>query len=269
MPGCTFCGGPVRRLFDLPHTSVWECLVEHCRLRFASPQLASGVVNQAYRELYYPGNQGTPTYESTPPTVLRQALLQLRRQVGDLTGWSLLDYGCGRGVLCGIARELGLKATGIEADPIAREEVLGTGSLDVFEGLESLSAKHPHRLFDLVVMWEVIEHLREPWVDLKRLVRFMRPGGVLLISTPNSNCLKARLLGPRWDNFRNPTHLFYFTATSLHRTLAGVGLMEITEWRARISYPGHGRMRSAIHRALVAFGAHGALLFRARKSAVP
>ena len=199
--------------------------------------------------------------------ILHQIFQHAAKQLGNLAGWQMLDYGCGTGSLCRVAREHGLRPTGIEADPNARQEVLRGGSFVVYESLESLLRAEPEVCFDLIVLWNVIEHLRRPWLDLERLRGLLEPGGWLLISTPNATCLKARLLGPRWDNHANPTHFYYFTRQSLRSLLRRSGFSKIAKWQPHIAYPHHGALRRALQRALVACKLQGGLLVVASPSA--
>jgi SAM-dependent methyltransferase len=113
-------------------------------------------------------------------------------------------------------------------------------------------------------MWDVIEHLREPWNELAQLSALLRPGGQLLLSTPNAGSLRARLQGNRWENIVNPTHFYYFTQRSLRLALERAGISEMMEWRFPIPYPGHSRIRRLLHRALLTLHLQGQFLVLAR-----
>src|SRR5213075_1269235 len=88
----------------------------------------------------------------------------------------------------------------------------------LFAQLPDLQRAHPNCQFDLICLWYSIEHLRGPWTDLSALRSFLKPGGRLLITTPNAESLRARVLGRRWESYVNPTHFYYFTRTSLGRS---------------------------------------------------
>src|SRR5262249_13182917 len=61
---CPLCHQPRRLVFELPHTTVWQCTAPDCGLRFADPQLSDGELARAYRELYYPtGEQQEITFK--------------------------------------------------------------------------------------------------------------------------------------------------------------------------------------------------------------
>jgi SAM-dependent methyltransferase len=230
-------------------------------LLFADPQLDDRSLADAYTSHYYPPNENGAVYESTPEAILRQTFSKRVAALGSLSGKSLLDFGCGVGGLCRVAGEYGIQATGIEPDAIAREKVCKSGSLKAYPSLGSLRETHPEAKFDIVTMWDVIEHLREPWKDLRDLSDLLQPDGWLLLSTPNAVCLRARVERERWNNMVNPTHFYYFTRQSLGAVLGRAGFSQVGELRFPIRYPRHTTVRRIVHRALVTCRLQGQLVF--------
>jgi 2-polyprenyl-3-methyl-5-hydroxy-6-metoxy-1,4-benzoquinol methylase len=221
---------------------------------------------RAYTASYYPSQNrnGSASFEGTPLFILNQLFAQVERRSGRLAGKRLLDYGCGIGTLCGVARSYGMPAYGIEADLNARAIAAGEGSICVFSDIEDLLSKDPAAKFDVVILWQVIEHLRQPWQDLRALRALMKNGAWLVLSTPNARCLKARLEGARWINYQNPTHFYYFTRRSLRRTIEKAGFGSIATENFNFRYPSHSALRRASQRAIVPLGLGGELLFTAR-----
>lgn len=261
---CPLCSSPSALHIQLPHTEVRRCLSRKCHLEFAFPQLDSRQLGTAYSQLYYPGSDGSEAhYENTPEEVLLQVFDKLSSQFGSLKGKRLLDFGCGVGRLCMVARQFGIETTGIEANANAREIARQTGTLNVYAELGELRAGSEIKQFDMIVMWEVIEHLREPWKDLHDMREFLKPNGRIVISTPNANSLKARLFRNRWDNYVNPTHFYYFFPTSLSLALRKASYHEISQLYFAIEYPHHSLFRSIVHRALLRSSLDGELLFTA------
>jgi len=262
---CPFCGQSAQRRFGLRHAMVFECSKTNCRLRFAHPQLKKAQLEAAYRKFYYPEqDNGQPvSYESTPKEILQQFFARAAAEFGGLAGRRILDFGCGIGTLCHIARDLAMRPTGIEPDCCARSKARESGLFAVYPSLVDLLATEPDARFDFIVLWEVIEHLREPWRDLELLAGVLRPGGWLLGSTPNAASLRARLLRSHWENCINPTHFYYFTQTSMNAALRRARFHRPSLWSFPIEYPGHGLVRRALNRFLVATRSNGQLFFAA------
>jgi SAM-dependent methyltransferase len=262
---CTLCLSPATFQLPLPHAGVWRCANPLCHLEFAFPQLEEFQLRAAYTQLYYPVGNGDHAvqYENTPDFILRQVFEKVDFAFGPLAGKQILDYGCGTGALCRLALEYGARPTGIEADAVARQTLTKESRFEAFENIDSLLRTRGDVRFDFIFLWEVIEHLRKPWRELSRLRKILSTHGRIIISTPNSDGLKARFLKRRWQNYANPTHLYYFAPRSLRRVLEAAGFSDIVQLRLAIRYPHHSPPRSAAHRTLVALGLDGELLYSA------
>jgi 2-polyprenyl-3-methyl-5-hydroxy-6-metoxy-1,4-benzoquinol methylase len=77
---------------------------------------------------------------------------------------------------------------------------------------------------DVVVMLDVIEHLEHPKATLWRCAEFLRPGGAVVLTTPDFASALARISGKRWRNMTPPQHLWYFTPDSLAKMAEAAGL---------------------------------------------
>ena len=77
------------------------------------------------------------------------------------------------------------------------------------------AANDPDPRFDLITLWTVIEHLRNPWSELARLHRFLRPGGWLLMSTMDIRRLRARAEGRKWGNYEIPRMTSFISTGNL------------------------------------------------------
>lgn len=76
---------------------------------------------------------------------------------------------------------------------------------------------------DAALFLDVIEHLESPVTALGELRRIVRPGGMLVVTTPNAGSPLRPLLGPRWHGLEDETHLYFFTAFSLTHLLSKAG----------------------------------------------
>lgn len=91
--------------------------------------------------------------------------------------------------------------------------------------------------FDVVTLWDTIEHLDRPDIALAHIRRLLRPNGVLVFSTGDYASLLRRLTGKRWRLFADPTHNFFFDEGTLRLMLtrAGFDVARVTRRGKRVS----------------------------------
>ncbi len=124
----------------------------------------------------------------------------------------MLDIGCGPGVLLDEARARGWKTFGVEPSRWGAEQARAKG-LEVHHGtLEEAGLQEA--TYDVVVAADVIEHVDDPFDFAKRINALLRPGGVVLIATPNVESLIARTLR-RWWWSVIPNHYWLFSKRTL------------------------------------------------------
>jgi SAM-dependent methyltransferase len=119
----------------------------------------------------------------------------------DRQGWRVLGVDISPSAVARVRRELGL--------PV----VLGT-------------LPHPRlkaASFDLVSMWQSLEHVHDPRTVLEEAYRLLVPGGQLLIAAPNIDGLPFSWFGPAWNGLDLPRHLVHFTPATLHRMVERAG----------------------------------------------
>jgi SAM-dependent methyltransferase len=134
---------------------------------------------------------------------------------------AILDVGCATGALLAGFRDDGWSATGVEANAAEAEWGRKRHGLEILAGtLES--AAFPEASFDVIHASHLIEHLNEPLAFLELARSLLRPGGVLVITTPNSSGFQARLLGRRWRSAIND-HLYLFSRGGLRELLSLAG----------------------------------------------
>jgi SAM-dependent methyltransferase len=139
----------------------------------------------------------------------------------------LLDVGCGAGVLLDAMRRRGWEVRGVDLTPAAVRIARQRYGLDVVEGtLEE--AGFPSGHFDAVTLWNVIEHVPDPPATIREAARVLRPGGLLVMATPNVDALDARLFGPRWALWEAPRHFNLFSPASLGLLLRASGFGGVT-----------------------------------------
>jgi len=125
---------------------------------------------------------------------------------------NILDVGCGIGHFLNVASLNGWNAYGTEiseqASCIARQK-----NKNIYCD-ELRNVKFQNGYFDVITMFEVLEHAEDPSALLEECQRVLRAGGILYITTPNYQSLDRFLTGKRWKIY-NPEHLSYFGIKSL------------------------------------------------------
>jgi SAM-dependent methyltransferase len=230
------------------HLSGHETLVEcaECGLVYVNPRLVSmpGLVPYSAEQ--------EATYFAATRDIRMRAYTEAWRQVSHWLGQtpgSLLDIGCGDGVLLETARDTGARVVGTEVSDLLIAQVRQRLGAEVVWAPEA--APLAEASFDVVTLFNVIEHLHSPRQMLAAVVRWVRPGGVVLIHVPNFGGWPARWAGARWHQIEPFAHYYYFTAQSLGRLLRMVGLTPM----GRFNLPAAG-WRGRLQRWTARFGLH-------------
>ena len=135
----------------------------------------------------------------------------------------LLDVGCGSGTLLQRMRSLGWQVRGVEPDQRAAAIARDHHSLQVHCGtLLSYAARDGE--FDAITLNHVIEHVPDPVEFIRECSRILRPGGWLVVVTPNVLSLGRRVFGRYWRGLEVPRHLSLFAPKSLTQLLRGTSL---------------------------------------------
>ncbi len=140
--------------------------------------------------------------------------------LAGLPAGRVLEIGCGSGSLLRRLHDLGWETEGQDVDPNAAS----VGSDDIIVHLGELNALAlPSESYDAVVMNHVIEHVHHPVALLRECHRLAKPGGVLVIATPNVNSYGHKLFRDAWAGLQPPRHLQIFSVKSLITTANAAG----------------------------------------------
>jgi SAM-dependent methyltransferase len=139
-------------------------------------------------------------------------------------GGRLLDVGCGDGRQLALMRELGWTAEGVDFDAKAVAAARARG-LEVRVGALA-EQRYPDDSFDAVMLSHVIEHVYAPLELLQEIRRILKPGGELVVLTPNAAGMGRRLYGAAWRGLEPPRHLTVFSPASLRLLFRQAGFAE-------------------------------------------
>jgi 2-polyprenyl-3-methyl-5-hydroxy-6-metoxy-1,4-benzoquinol methylase len=229
---CAICGAPQhaeRRLYDDRYghpDSFVLARCEGCGHRRLDATMTEAQITQLYTR-YYPRSQ-LDIASWAPPQESAGLAAWWRGDRANAFRWvaprvRVLDIGCGFGESLGYHRSRGCEAHGVEADAnILR--VAERHGLNVRHGLFDPRHYEPAS-FDAVTLDQVIEHVADPVPVLRGIREVLKPGGLLVLSTPNAGGWGARVFGRHWIHWHAPYHLQFFSRTSMARAAADAGLV--------------------------------------------
>jgi SAM-dependent methyltransferase len=138
-------------------------------------------------------------------------------------GPRLLDVGCGAGFFLEAALDAGFDPAGIELSPVAIDLAQPTVRGRIICGdVNTMLATDP-RQFDVVTAFDIIEHTLEPLSFLDDIGRVLAPGGLLVLSTPDTGHWLRRLMRSRWPMLQPDQHTFLFSRVAMRSMLMDRG----------------------------------------------
>jgi SAM-dependent methyltransferase len=228
---CTYCRSPrVATRYDLGRHQILRCA--SCGLMYLHPWPTDEELAQVYGDNYFrnpdfsDGNNDTlyGYADYIAERLIKQAdyariARQIRSHLPGVERPRLLEVGCGFGYFLDVCFEEGFDVSGIEFNRHAVERLRQKYQFPVAVGaLEQ--ARFDEGQFEAAVMFDVIEHLRDPFSSLDILHHGLVPGGILAVSTMDAESWTSRLLGKRLEDFRRTReHLFFFSRETLSSIL--------------------------------------------------
>ncbi len=199
---------------------IWKCT--NCTLRFTQNIPDADEIGIYYQSENYISHTDTAEgfinqlYHKVRKRTLTKKRKLVQAQTRKKTG-NILDVGCGTGAFLNIMRQAGWQITGLEPDEKARRKALELYNLnlDSSEKLFSL----PHKSFDAITMWHVLEHVHDLHGYIKRLRELLRPGGKLFIAVPNYTSYDEKVYEKYWAAYDVPRHLYHFSPASMKSLL--------------------------------------------------
>jgi 2-polyprenyl-3-methyl-5-hydroxy-6-metoxy-1,4-benzoquinol methylase len=149
------------------------------------------------------------------------ALVSIHRPSGRL-----LDIGCATGIFACLAHQRGWRVTGLDASvwAVARARERCPGA--TFAAVPLEQAQFRRDSFDVVTLWDVLEHVRSPAETLRLVREWLSHDGLLVLNVPNVASVVARGLGRRWVLLLRE-HLWYFSPATMERMLTATGFRVI------------------------------------------
>lgn len=209
-PRCGICGGEGSPWLEKHGFPILLCAT--CHNGFVPRHLVPDDLEALYSKGYFEGEHetGYPGYLADAKLVERNFQDRLKYiESLEPPGKRLLDVGTAFGLLLKAAREAGWQASGIEVAPDCAVEAARISGASVACGdFVQTPMVGP---YDVITMFDVIEHFRDPAAAVRHAFDLLAPGGLLLVETGDIATPVARALGRRWWFIDPPQHLFYFS----------------------------------------------------------
>jgi len=218
---CPACGRHQPRVF-CTHQEVIYVRCGFCATVYQAAEPDWERIERIYQQDYHQarGHSGNPAVEAAKQATMLSYLRMLKGF--HPPGRHLVEVGCSAGAGLAAAAGAGWRAEGIE---------LATRSAQLARRRPDVQAVHAGRLqdaplddgqIDLFVLFDVIEHIDPPSDTLATLYRLLRPGGLLLMVTPDGACLSARFLKARWPHLF-AEHVVLFSREGMRTALEAAG----------------------------------------------
>lgn len=209
-----------------------------CGLIYQNPQLSQEELAAHYPDNYLPYQQDTADRQTRIAHVSRdQAIARFCDRVARRRPQPgrLLDVGCATGAFLWAMQQRGWQVQGVEPIPHAAAQAQQDFGLEVFVGLLE-EAAYPNAAFDVVTLWDVLEHVADVRATLQEAARILKPGGLLVFSVPNPASMEARLFGGSWVGWERPRHLTLIPPDLVPAYLqqVGLGLVGIESFNGRL-----------------------------------
>ncbi len=230
---CPLCGGASREILIEPTERVDEpqalygaasgvrgtqriVRCNDCGMMYESPRLPEEAIIAGYAGADDAG------HDSQHHMRVKSFAASLRRFAKRLppAGSTILDVGTAGGAFLEAADEFGFRASGIEPSQYLASAACERG-FDVRAGTLK-DGLFGDETFDVISMWDVIEHLCEPREEVRLVHGMLEPGGTFLLNFPDSGTLQAKLAGRRFWWLLS-VHVSYFTKKTMRKLLEDAG----------------------------------------------
>ena len=211
---CILCGGSeYKNLFlkdDYPIVKCKKCGLVYVNQKFSKEDI------KEINKLKYSGGEYSENYLKQREYFIKRSEKFIRHIRKFKKRGKILDVGCSYGFFLEVAKKFGFDCLGVELSKeitsFARKHKLNvlTGTIHDF--------KFPHK-FDIITMWDVLEHTYNPVAELKRTHELLKDSGLLVIQLPNIESFTAKLTKSDWVWLNFPYHLYHFSPVTLERLL--------------------------------------------------
>ena len=218
---CPFC---LNKAVITKFTNVLKC--NKCKIMFQKKDTISDNIADIYNIDYFQGKIYKNYFNEESERKQRfQKKIELIGNNIPRSG-KVLDIGCAAGFFLKVMKDIGYETYGLDISSAAYEYIKNYCDIKIFKG-DIFEAKYKNNFFDIISLWDVLEHLINPELVLEEIYRILKSQGILVIETLNIDSWNLKLLKNRWPLFSHDYHLFYFNTKFLINLLNKIGFTVI------------------------------------------
>ena len=224
LKACKVCkGNDIKFHFNVNNQNLWKCKI--CKFTFVEKKPTLSQLDKIYSETYFRNSKyGSYNLAMLKENQRRQKLLKSWAK----NGAHVLDVGCSTGDFIRHVKDEYL-TYGIDYSEFAIKEAIKKNP-ELADNLKFGSIEKTdlgNRLFDIICLWDVIEHIWDPVKVISDLFSRLKPGGGLMISTPAIDSFNARLLGRYWPFMTPPEHLSFLSRETFYKIASNLEECEL------------------------------------------
>ncbi len=217
---------------DLARGAIVRCV--NCDLVYMNPRDKNvSALYEAAEDLFY--FSSAEDRQASFEQDIKELHRVLRIESGE--GKKILDVGCSYGFFMDVAKRNRWEVYGCELSKkhaaFAKKNLNNVCSKDID------SCGFPEEFFDVVVLYDVLEHVPSPKIFLQKIASHTKPDGTIVVVTPNFSSISARVMGGFWPNITR-MHLYYFTPHTIRKLFMKSGFTSV---------------KCARHKRIASFGA--------------
>lgn len=223
---CNLCGGTKTQPF-CPENGRGLVQCDECGLVYVAEQPVADELYALYGETYFKnddsGEVGYTDYIKDERNIRKTVNRRFDHIEKFVKPGRLLDVGCAMGFFIDEASKRGWQVEGQDISHYATEYVMNRFGHTAHHG-SLLQLELPQGAYDLVTMYDVIEHVPDPKGYMQRVAELVKSGGVFELATPDVGSIPARMTGKRWIGYKlSDEHVYYFSVQTLTRMLDEAG----------------------------------------------
>ena len=217
----TYCNICKKKNISNTYANLLKC--NNCMHVFANIDLDDNQIKHLYSEKYFFGDEYI-NYLEDKKLIEKNANLRfnvIKRYIENKHEKNLLEMGCAYGFFLNLIKHNFKKVSGFDVSKTAVEYAKKNFKLDVFN--DDLKEKKIDNKVDITCAWDVIEHLKDPDIYLKKVNKITNLNGLIAITTGDVGSYNAKFSKKNWRLIHPPSHIHYFSKKSMTAILENNG----------------------------------------------